>query len=921
MRKRQTMEIIETFGHYVENLTDKKPQSARRLLKTGWEAQNLKFRYMQDKRLMPADRHLANLMMDTMLRPIQKPEDSVIVSIFTPCEMMQEVGLHPYNVEGFSCYLSASKAERAFLQQAENQGIAETLCSYHKTFLGAAQKGLLPKPKCIVYTNLTCDANLLTFRTLADFYQVPVFAIDVPWNQTTENVQYVADQLKDLKIFLEKNTGKTISEDRLKERLACSKRTLENYKKYQQMRADRYVPSDLVTPLYAGMTNNILLGTAEEEKYTQMLLEDIKKAPAAKGKHIYWMHTIPFWSDAVRQELCFSEKAQIVGCELAETCEPDFDPENPFEAMAERMVYHSLNGSALRRIEAGIRHAKQAGADGAVWFGHWGCKHTLGAAQLAKKKFEEAGLPLLILADQVSHPNICGFGKTLLEGVMEGKIKELVLVSCCDTIRSVYDILLESGKLDFLYILDVLHCDSACSRERMAVQLKGLAKAYAQYKGTEFDAGKFRAAFHTQEKITKSHIAVLGARMGQELFEMTSKAMPLPVENDTCVHNRSVGNILPPEGASFDELMDWYAGEILGQIPCMRMMDPTGRKKLYNDPSVAGIIYHTVKFCDFYSFEYAEIKNHTDVPLLKIESDYTIQSSGQLLTRLEAFAESIQPETLEQTIDGDTKGERKMGKGYFAGIDSGSTSTDVVILNKDHEIVTSIILPTGAGAAIGADRALAEALKEAGLQREDIDALVTTGYGRTAIKNGDKSITEITCHARGAHFLNPEVRTVIDIGGQDSKVIRLDENGAVANFVMNDKCAAGTGRFLEMMARTMEMNLDQMSECGLEFKEDITISSMCTVFAESEVVSLIAQNKATDDIVHGLNKAVAVKTAALTRRVGGEEKYMMTGGVSKNKGLVKTLEEKLGTKLVISDKAQLCGALGAALFAADMADV
>ena len=525
------------------------------------------------------------------------------------------------------------------------------------------------------------------------------------------------------------------------------------------------------------------------------------------------------------------------------------------------------------------------------------------------------------LADQVSHPNICGFGKTLLEGVMEGKIKELVLVSCCDTIRSVYDILLESGKLDFLYILDVLHCDSACSRERMAAQLKGLAKAYAQYKGTEFDAGKFRTAFHAQEKITKSHIAVLGARMGQELFEMTSKAMPLPVENDTCVHNRSVGNILPPEGASFDELMDWYAGEILGQIPCMRMMDPTGRKKLYNDPSVAGIIYHTVKFCDFYSFEYAEIKNHTDVPLLKIESDYTIQSSGQLLTRLEAFAESIQPETLEQTIDGDTKGERKMGKGYFAGIDSGSTSTDVVILNKDHEIVTSIILPTGAGAAIGADRALAEALKEAGLQREDIDALVTTGYGRTAIKNGDKSITEITCHARGAHFLNPEVRTVIDIGGQDSKVIRLDENGAVANFVMNDKCAAGTGRFLEMMARTMEMNLDQMSECGLEFKEDITISSMCTVFAESEVVSLIAQNKATDDIVHGLNKAVAVKTAALTRRVGGEEKYMMTGGVSKNKGLVKTLEEKLGTKLVISDKAQLCGALGAALFAADMADV
>lgn len=514
-------------------------------------------------------------------------------------------------------------------------------------------------------------------------------------------------------------------------------------------------------------------------------------------------------------------------------------------------------------------------------------------------------------ADQIAHPNICGFGKALLEAVMSGKVKELVLVNCCDTIRSVYDILEDSGKLDFLYMIDVLHCDAECSRERTAVQLKGLAKAYGEYKGTRFDEEKFRQAFKKPERIVKPHISVLGARMGNELFDMVQKSMPYPVENDTCVNNRSVGEAEPPKDLGFDELMAWYAKELLGQIPCMRMMDHSGRKRLYNDPGLKGIIYHTVKFCDFYSFEYAQIKQNVTVPLLKIESDYTVQSSGQLLTRLEAFAESMNMEEPEGK-------ELTMGKGYFAGIDSGSTSTDVVILDKDQNIVTGIILPTGAGAAIGAERALEEALKDAELQREDIDAMVTTGYGRTAISDGDKSITEITCHARGAHFLNPEVRTVIDIGGQDSKVIRLDENGAVANFVMNDKCAAGTGRFLEMMARTMEMSLDDMGKAGLSYKEDITISSMCTVFAESEVVSLIAQNKATDDIVHGLNKAVASKTAALAKRVGGEERYMMTGGVSKNQGLVKTLEEKLGTTLVISDKAQLCGALGAALFAKDM---
>lgn len=424
------------------------------------------------------------------------------------------------------------------------------------------------------------------------------------------------------------------------------------------------------------------------------------------------------------------------------------------------------------------------------------------------------------LADQLAHPNICGFGKSLLESVMQGNIKELVLVNCCDTIRSVCDVLEDSGRLDFLYMVDILHSGGVCSRERTALQLKKLAKAYAGYKGTTFQPEKFRQAFTPPQKEKEPHISVLGARMGTELFEMVQEAMPLPVENDSCVYNRSVGEETPPETDDFDALMDWYAGALLGQLPCMRMMDHTGRKQLYNDPSLRGIIYHTVKFCDFYSFEYADVKTHAAVPILKIESDYTIQSSGQLSTRLEAFAESLTPNLQKGT-------EKKMGKGYAAGIDSGSTSTDVVILDKEKKIVTGIILPTGAGAAIGAERALEEALKRAKLSREDIDALVTTGYGRSAIQSGDKSITEITCHARGAHYLNPSVRTVIDIGGQDSKVIRIDENGAVVNFVMNDKCAAGTGRFLEMMARTLEMSLEELSQKGLHYGEDITISSMC----------------------------------------------------------------------------------------------
>ena len=189
------MQVVETFGRTVEAWSNQNPQRARTLLRTGWEAQNLKNRFSPDKRLQPADRKLARIMMDAMLAPLQDPEHSAMVSVFTPCEMLQEVGLNPYNVEAFSCYLSGSQAERGFLQQAENTGISETLCSYHKTFLGAAQKGVLPKPKCIVYTNLTCDANLLTFRTLSQLYHVQPFAIDVPMQQNEDNVEYVAAQL------------------------------------------------------------------------------------------------------------------------------------------------------------------------------------------------------------------------------------------------------------------------------------------------------------------------------------------------------------------------------------------------------------------------------------------------------------------------------------------------------------------------------------------------------------------------------------------------------------------------------------------------------------------------------------------------------------------------------------------------------
>ncbi len=392
------MQVVETFGRFVEKWSETAPEWARRLLRTGWEAQNLKFRLLPERSLCPADRYLARMMMDMMLLPLQKPETAVLVSVFTPCQLLQEAGLSAYNVEGFSDYLSASMADQGALQAAEEAGLAETLCSYHKTFIGSALEGLMPAPRCIVYTSIACDANLLTFRYLADYFSVPCFFIDVPSSQTPESVRYVADQLRDLKVFLEQQTGRKIDEDGLRIRTARSRRTLEIYDQAQGARKEHTVAADLVSPLYCGITNNIMLGTEEQERYVTMLLRDVEAAPPTDIRRIYWMHTIPYWSGAVKEALSLRDDVQIVECELSRTTnKPSLWSEDPYEYMALRLVHHDMNGSVYRRIDAGIEHARQTGSCGAVWFNHWGCKQTLGASQLAKKRFEAAGIPMLLL--------------------------------------------------------------------------------------------------------------------------------------------------------------------------------------------------------------------------------------------------------------------------------------------------------------------------------------------------------------------------------------------------------------------------------------------------------------------------------------------------------------------------------------------
>lgn len=251
---------------------------------------------------------------------------------------------------------------------------------------------------------------------------------------------------------------------------------------------------------------------------------------------------------------------------------------------------------------------------------------------------------------------------------------------------------------------------------------------------------------------------------------------------------------------------------------------------------------------------------------------------------------------------------------YTLGIDIGSTASKCVMLADGKEIVAKSLIAVGAGTS-GPQRAIDEVLKTAGKTREEMSFILATGYGRNSLEGfADHQMSELSCHAKGASFLFPEVRTVIDIGGQDVKILRV-ENGAMTNFQMNDKCAAGTGRFLDVMARVLEVDVNDLGALGAKSTKHVGISSTCTVFAESEVISQLAQDTDKCDIINGIHQSVAGRVAGLAHRVGVQDQVVMTGGVAQNQGIVKALEDQLGHKIHTSPLTQYVGALGAALFA------
>ncbi len=254
---------------------------------------------------------------------------------------------------------------------------------------------------------------------------------------------------------------------------------------------------------------------------------------------------------------------------------------------------------------------------------------------------------------------------------------------------------------------------------------------------------------------------------------------------------------------------------------------------------------------------------------------------------------------------------------YAAGVDVGSTQTKAVIVDENRAIVSRALLDTGANVLRAAEQSFARALDDSGLRESEVEYVIGTGYGRYRVTFGNAQVTEISCHGRGAVHMFPATRTVLDMGGQDTKAIRVSPTGEILDFCMNDKCAAGTGRFLGAAAAALDIPLDELGSVALESQRPVRISTTCTVFAESEVLSWLGKGKKIQDILWGVHQSISSRSASLLRRVGIEDEVTFTGGVTRNVAMIRALESRLERDLNFSEDSHYMGALGAALFALD----
>ena len=415
------MDIIRKFGDYIKHTAVKHPDRAAFLIRLGLHEELIRMKLLPKKEMPAAYRMLNYQSMKSVLGGLTHPETACWTNIFAPVEIMQCFGLTCLSMESLSSFMSGFTIEDYMLGFAEQEGIAPTLCSYHRNFIGGVDCGILPKAPFSVTTSMVCDGNINTFRHMEQRHGVDSFVIDVPHEYSPEAEAYVADQLRELIAFCEAHTGKTFHMEDLRQTLIRENESKAHLKAFIREQSHRYYPNTLTLNLYMLFATHLDIGTQKTLDFFRTLEEDIKTYPERQGKGILWVHLIPYYQETLQHYFNYQEKYYLQACDMNMDYMEPLDVDHPLEALARKILLNIYNGPFERKTEAVAALAKELHSDAVINFCHWGCKQSSGGAMLLKEKMRQIGLPMLILdGDGMDrHNSHDGQIKTRLEAFLE----------------------------------------------------------------------------------------------------------------------------------------------------------------------------------------------------------------------------------------------------------------------------------------------------------------------------------------------------------------------------------------------------------------------------------------------------------------------------------------------------------------------
>lgn len=415
------MYVVDKYIDHVKEEAINRPEKSWDKILLGFRANKWRMKLLPNRNLSRGYQKLETMMMSLVADSLSREGSYVWGNIFAPCELMQCFGLHTLSIECLSCYMSGYRLEDYFIDYAQNIGIAPTLCSYHKTFVGGVESKVVKKPEYAVTTSLSCDGNLNTFRYLEKKAHVPFTFLDVPYSDDKESIAYLADQLRAFTKVLEERTGKTFQEEKLQKILRTENETRRELKKFFEYQKNYYYPGELISHLYMMMGMHLLIGTEEFLDLIRFMNEEIQQGEPFTGKKILWIHLLPFYQESLKEYFNSNRDYQIIASDIILDFMDELDTEHPFEALAGKIIKNLYNGSYAHKAEMIGQLADRLKPDAVIHFCHWGCKQASGGSILLKEKMQKMNIPMLILdGDGIDKRNSHdGQIKTRLEAFLE----------------------------------------------------------------------------------------------------------------------------------------------------------------------------------------------------------------------------------------------------------------------------------------------------------------------------------------------------------------------------------------------------------------------------------------------------------------------------------------------------------------------